>query len=40
LIAANATFALKAGLWFRRVRFDISAPDPRQFSQRSGRKFT
>jgi hypothetical protein len=29
LIAANATFALKAALWFRRVRFDMSAPDPR-----------
>jgi hypothetical protein len=21
--------AVKVGLWFRRVRFDISAPDPR-----------
>src|SRR5665213_579440 len=29
LISANATFALKAALWFRRVRFDMSAPDPR-----------
>jgi ATP-dependent exoDNAse (exonuclease V) alpha subunit len=29
LIAANATLAVKVGLWFRRVRFDISAPDPR-----------
>jgi hypothetical protein len=40
LIAANATFALKTGLWFRRVRFEISAPDPRQSSPRSGRKST
>jgi len=30
LMAANATFALKAGLWFRRARLVILAPDPRQ----------
>ena len=40
LIAANATLALNAGLWFRRVRLDMSAPDPRQSSPRSGRKST
>jgi hypothetical protein len=26
IVLASATFALKAGLWFRRVRFFISAP--------------
>jgi hypothetical protein len=30
LIAASATFALKAGLCVRRVRFVMFAPDPRQ----------
>jgi len=40
LSAANATLALNAGLWFRRVRLDMSAPDPRQSSPRSGRKST
>jgi hypothetical protein len=29
LTAANATFALKAGLWVRRARFAILSPDPR-----------
>jgi hypothetical protein len=28
-MAANATFALKAGEWFRRVRFVIVSPDSR-----------
>jgi hypothetical protein len=31
---------LKAGLWFRRVRFVIGAPDTRQSSPLSGRKST
>jgi hypothetical protein len=39
-IAANANFALKAGVWFRRVRFVILAPDARLFSPLSGRKST
>jgi hypothetical protein len=30
LIAASAPFALKAGLCVRRIRFVMSAPDPRQ----------
>src|SRR5690349_7162559 len=29
LRAANATFALKTGLWVRRIRFVMLAPDPR-----------
>src|SRR3954447_6100525 len=29
LRAANATFALKPGLWVRRIRFVMLAPDPR-----------
>src|SRR5215207_3483838 len=29
LMAANATFALKAGSWLRRARLVILAPDPR-----------
>jgi hypothetical protein len=40
LIAAKATFALKAGVWFRRVRFVIWSPDPRPISPSSGRKST
>ena len=38
--AARATFALKAGLWFRRVRFVICAPDAWRVSPQSGRKAT
>jgi hypothetical protein len=40
LIAANATFALKPGAWFRRVRLVIVSPDPRRSSPHSGRKAT
>jgi hypothetical protein len=40
LRAANATFALKAGVWFRRVRLVMLSPDPRRSSQSSGRKST
>jgi hypothetical protein len=29
-MAANATFALKPGVWFLRVRFVIFAPDSRR----------
>ena len=39
-IAANATFALKVGMWFRRARFVICAPELRLFSPLSGRKST
>src|ERR1700683_609168 len=40
-MAANATFALKPGVWFLRVRFVISAPDSRREpSPPSGRKST
>ena len=35
-----ATFALKAGVWFRRVRLVMLAPDPRRSSPSSGRKST
>src|SRR3954449_10564979 len=38
LMAANATFALKAGACVRRVRFVIVAPDPRH-SRRSQAEF-
>jgi hypothetical protein len=31
---------LKAGVWFRRVRFVIWSPDPRPISPSSGRKST
>jgi len=34
LIADSATFALKAGLWVRLVRFVMFAPDPRQHCRR------
>jgi len=34
LIADGATFALKAGLWVRLVRFVMFAPDPRQHCRR------
>jgi hypothetical protein len=37
---AIATFALKAGVWFYRVRFVICSPDPRQSSPFSGKKST
>jgi hypothetical protein len=37
---ANATFALNAGVWFRRVRLVMFSPDPRQSSPPSGRKST
>jgi hypothetical protein len=40
LKAAKATFALNAGVWFRRTRFVISSPDPQQTSPHSGRKST
>jgi hypothetical protein len=40
LIAANATFALKADVWFRRALFVIFAPDMRQIMPLSGRKST
>jgi hypothetical protein len=40
LIAASATFALKSGEWFRRVRFVMSSPDWRRSSPRSGRNST
>src|SRR5271156_1185222 len=40
-MAANATFALKPGVWFLRVRFVIFAPDSRREpSPPSGRKST
>jgi hypothetical protein len=40
-MAANATFALKPGVWFLRVRFLIFAPDwRREPSPPSGRKST
>src|SRR5207245_11384874 len=39
-MAANATFALKAGVWFRRARLVMLSPDPRQSSPPSGRKST
>jgi hypothetical protein len=39
-MAANATFALKAGVWFRRVRLVMLSPDPRRSSPPSGRKST
>src|SRR5271170_7958515 len=38
LMAASATFALKAGLWVRRARLAIVAPDP-QHSRRSQADF-
>src|SRR5450631_656011 len=37
-MAANATFALNAGLWFRRTRFAIGSPEPQPFWPLSGRK--
>src|SRR5476651_1678874 len=40
LMAASATFALKTGVWFRRVRFVMLYPDPRRSSPPSGRKST
>jgi hypothetical protein len=40
LMAASATFALKTGVWFRRVRFVMLSPDPRRSSPPSGRKST
>src|ERR1700676_2092027 len=40
LMAANATFALKAGVWFRLVRLVMLSPDPRRSSPPSGRKST
>jgi hypothetical protein len=36
--AAEGTFALKAGAWFRRVRLLIISPDPRPPWPPSGRK--
>src|SRR5438445_3799016 len=39
-MAANATFALKAGVWFRRARLVMLSPDPRQSAPPSGRKST
>jgi hypothetical protein len=40
-MAADATFALKPGVWFLRVRFVIVAPDSRrELSPPSGRKST
>ena len=33
-MAASATFALKAGVWFRRVRLLIIAPDSRAYRAR------
>jgi len=38
--AANATFALKAGVWFRRARLLMISPDARQSSSLSGGKST
>ena len=38
MIAANATFALKAGLWLRRVRFDIFPSCCAASSPQSGRE--
>jgi len=40
LIAAKASFALKAGAWFRRGRLLIVSPAPRPFLPRSGRNST
>ena len=40
LQAATATFALNAGLWFRRTRFVIVSPDPGPFWPASGKKST
>src|ERR1700752_271034 len=40
LIAATATFALKAGACFRRGRLLIVSPAPRPFWPRSGRNST
>src|SRR5713226_2103332 len=40
LMAANATFALNAGVWFRRARRVIFPPDMRRSSPPSGRKST
>ena len=37
---AKATIALKAGVWFRRVRFVMLSPDSRQAAPLSGRKST
>jgi hypothetical protein len=39
-MAVKATFALKAGVWFRRVRFVMISPDSQQPSPLSGRKST
>ena len=39
-MAAKATFALKAGVWFRRGRLLMISPDSRQSSPLSGRKST
>jgi hypothetical protein len=33
-MAANATFALNAGVWFRRGRLVMGSPDPRQSRRR------
>jgi len=38
--AANATFALNAGLWFRRTRFVIVSPDPQPPWPLSGKNST
>ena len=38
--AAKATFALKAGLWFRRDPLVMSSPDGRRYSPQSGGKST
>jgi len=41
LIAASATFALKAGVWFRRGRLLVVSPDSRAIAcQLSGRNST
>jgi hypothetical protein len=40
LQAANATFALNAGLWFRRTRFVIVSPDPQPPWPLSGKHST
>jgi hypothetical protein len=40
LIAANAAFALKGAVWFRRARLFMVSPDPRRSSPLSGRKST
>jgi hypothetical protein len=39
-MATKATFALKAGVWFRRIRFVIFSPDRRQSSPLSGKNST